>query len=80
MKDLKIISKKENALFKRKELVFEFHSEISPNRKLVTEKIAEKFSLSPDLVAVKKISGIYGSHLFRITCTIYKTKEEKELF
>jgi len=80
MEHLKIISEKENHLFKRKEIVLEVHSEISPNKKLVVEKIAEKFSVSPDVVAVKKIHGIFGSHIFKIICTIYKNKEDKETF
>ncbi len=78
--EIKIISEKENHLFKRKELILETHSEISPKKIAVIEKIAEKFSATPETITVKKISGIYGTHLFKIICNIYKTKEDKELF
>ena len=47
---------------------------------MVIEKIAEKFSANPETIAVKKISGVFGTHLVKITCNIYKSKDDRDLF
>ena len=40
--------------------------------------ISDKFSATEDSVAVKKISGNFGSKIFHISAFVYDSKELKE--
>ena len=78
MKDLKIISEKENPLFKRKEIHVEIEAVSSPKKEDAEKSISEKFSVPTENIAIKKIDGRFGSRIFRITASLYHSKEIKE--
>ena len=75
--DLKIISQKENPLFKRKEIEAEFSSEISPKREVLAKLVAHKFSSSSDAVMIKRVKGKFGSKTFSLAANIYPDKQTK---
>ncbi|MEK6842549.1 MAG: hypothetical protein AABX84_01940 [Nanoarchaeota archaeon] len=78
MKFLKVISEKENPLFKRKEVYVEIESESVPKKEYAEKIISEKFSTPEEWIAIKKIDGRFGSRIFRITASLYHSKEIKE--
>ena len=77
MEALKIISQKENPLFKRKEIEAEFVSEISPKREELAKLVAHKFSSSADAVMIKRVGGKFGSKTFSLSANIYPDKQTK---
>ncbi len=77
MENFKILQKKENPLFNRKEIQVNIESEVTPN-KLDTEKlISEKFSTGIENIKIKKILGKFGSKTFTIIANIYNSEENK---
>jgi len=74
---LKIISQKENPLFKRKEIEAEFVSEVSPKREELAKLVAHKFSSSIDAVMIKRVGGKFGSKTFSLSANIYQDKQAK---
>jgi len=78
MENFKILQKKENPLFNRKEIQVNIESEVTPN-KLDTEKlISEKFSTGIENIKIKKILGKFGSKTFTIIANIYKTEKKSK--
>lgn len=78
MEEIKILEKKENPLFNRKEIeiVVESNSALKVNE--AEALVAEKFSSHADNIKIKKIAGKFGSSKFVITANVYHTKEDKE--
>ncbi len=77
MKEFKLIAKKENPLFNRKEIIFEISSDITPSRAEIGKFVLEKFSARPETVKIKKISGKFGSKTFNVDVLIYGSEEDK---
>ncbi|MBI2044589.1 hypothetical protein HYT23_00870 [Candidatus Pacearchaeota archaeon] len=75
---LKIISQKENPLFKRKEVEAELTAEISPSREDLMSALARKLSSSADAVRIKKVKSKFGSKKFSISANVYQDKETKK--
>ncbi len=50
----------------------------APPRKEVLETIAKSLSIEPDLVVVKNIDVIFGTHKAKIYAYSYKTKEDRD--
>ena len=78
MDDFKLIEEKENPLFKRREIEFSVNANITPSNAEVGKFISEKFSAPLENIKIKKISGRFGSHSFRVTTNVYASKEDKE--
>lgn len=78
MTNLNIIQEKENKLFNRKEVQVSLDSEITPNKTEVEKSLSEKFSVPVEAIAVKKISGQFGSKSFTITANVYASEEDKK--
>ncbi|MBI2042887.1 hypothetical protein HYT25_00685 [Candidatus Pacearchaeota archaeon] len=78
MKFLKIISEKENPLFKRKEVYVEIESDTSIKKEDAEKMISKEFSTPEEWIAIKKISGNFGSKIFHISAFVYNSKEIKE--
>ncbi len=76
--EFEIIEQKENLLFKRKEMQINLEAQITPSKKEIIEKIAEKFSVNPENISIKGIHGKFGSKDFTININIYSSKEDKE--
>lgn len=75
--ELKIIQEKENPLFKRKEILAELNSEITPKIIEVEKKLSERFSKPVENIKTKRIKGKFGSKTFRIEANIYESMEDK---
>ena len=78
MEHFKIISDVKNPLFKRKEVMVEIESSSSIKKSDAEKIISDKFSATEDSVAVKRISGNFGSKIFHISAFVYDSKELKE--
>jgi ribosomal protein S24E len=78
MEEIKIISEKENPLFRRKELVLEARNISAPKTADVGALLAEKFSADAGAIKIERIIPRFGSDVFTIQAKIYKTKEDKE--
>ena len=74
---LKIISQKENPLFKRKEIEAEFDSEVSPRREDLAKLVAHKFSSNAEGIMIKRVVGKFGSKTFSLAANIYSDKQTK---
>ena len=77
MENFKLIEKKENPLFNRREIQFEVQAKITPSRLEIGKLISEKFSAQIENIKIKKIHGKFGSNDFNITTFIYKSEEDK---
>ena len=78
MENLKIINKKENKLFNRKEIIIGVESKITPNKKETEKLISEKLSVEIEKIKIKKIQGKFGSNDFTILTNIYDSKKDKD--
>ncbi len=78
MKNFKILNKKENPLFKRKEVEFSIEADVTPSRVDTKKFISEKFSAPIDAIKIKNILGKFGSKSFTIRTNIYSSIEYKE--
>ena len=76
--ELKIIREKHNLLFKRKEILAEIDSEITPKIIEVEKILSEKFSKPTENIKTKRVKGKFGSKTFEINANIYDTLEDKE--
>jgi ribosomal protein S24E len=76
MELIKIIKEIKNPLFKRKEIVFEVKSEVSPTREQIKHLAKEKFKLHSDGIIIKNILGKFGRKLFVITINAYEDEKE----
>ena len=78
MKNFKILTERENPLFKRREIKASVEAEVTPSRVDTEKLISEKFSTQTENIKIKKISGKFGSKTFTITTNIYNSKEDKD--
>ena len=78
MKNFKILRERENLLFKRREIEASVEAEVTPSGTDAEKLISEKFSIQPENMKIKKISGKFGSKTFTITANIYNSKEDKD--
>jgi len=78
MEHFKILSQKENHLFKRKETHAETKSKTMPNKKDVDKFFSEKFSAPIENIEIKKIDSRFGSDVFYLTVFIYDSKELRD--
>lgn len=76
--DSKIVEEKQNSLFNRKEIKLLVESSVNPSKTDSEKLVSEKFSTTPENIAIKKIKGKFGRNTFLITANIYSSKEEKE--
>jgi len=68
---------KENPLYKRKEIIFEVKSEITPSKPDAEKIITEKFSTKKENIKIKRITGKFGEKTFIITANIYDSEKDK---
>ena len=78
MENFKILTERENPLFKRKEIEASIEAEVTPSGTDAEKLISEKFSTQLENMKIKKISGKFGSKTFTITANIYNSKEDKD--
>ena len=78
MKNFKILTEKENPLFKRREITTSVEAEITPSRADAEKLISKEFSTQPENIKIKKISGKFGSKTFTITIHVYNSKQDKD--
>ena len=71
------INEKENKLFNRKEIQINIKAEVTPSHKEAKELISKKFSIQPENIRIKKISGKFGTKIFTISANIYPSEAEK---
>jgi ribosomal protein S24E len=76
--ELIITKEKENKLFNRKEIRGSAESDATPSRQDIAKLLAEKFSVPPENIKIKKITGKFGSRIFDIEANIYSSKQEKD--
>ena len=78
MKNMKIITQRENPLFNRKEIEIILNANIAPRISETEEFVAKEFSTNHENVKIKKIKGRFGSTNFTVTANIYYSKEDKD--
>ncbi len=76
--ELKITEEKENKLFNRREIKGSLESNATPSRQDTSKLLAEKFSVPPENIKIKKITGKFGSRTFDIEANIYSSEQEKD--
>mgnify|MGYP001590975619 CR=1 FL=1 len=76
--ELKIIQEKENPLFKRKEILAEINSEITPKIIEIESILSREFSKPAENIKIKRIKGKFGTKFFNIEANIYELMEDKE--
>ena len=76
--ELKIIDKKDNPLFNRKEIEASISAEVTPDKQAVRKLISEKLSAIPEAIKLKGIHGKFGSKNFTIRANVYDSIEDKE--
>lgn len=76
--EIKILEKKENPLFNRREVTIIAESDSSLKISDAENLLAEKFSSHADNIKIRKIAGKFGSKEFLITANIYHSKEDKD--
>lgn len=77
--NLKILTEKENKLFKRNEITGSIESETSPSRLSVLESLSKKFSVPVENIKIKKIKGNFGTNKFDLEANIYTSTDEKNI-
>lgn len=77
MENFELLKKKENPLFKRKEISFIIENNITPSHKEVREFISKKFSVPEENIRVKNIFGKFGIKTFTIIANIYDSEQDK---
>lgn len=78
MDSIKILHEKDNALFKRKEIVAEIHAEKVPSKEEASDLIAKKFSSDKQTVEIERIKGKFGSRVFSVSAKVYHSLKDKE--
>lgn len=78
MEQLNITQEKENALFSRKEIQGFLSSEVAPSNDEVKKLLSEKYSVDTDSIKIKNIIGRFGSKEFKVSASIYPSKEDKD--
>ena len=76
--ELKIIDKKDNPLFNRKEIEASISAEVTPDKQAVRKLISEKLSTIPEVIKLKGIHGRFGSKNFTVKANVYYSIEDKE--
>ena len=76
--EFKKIKETQNPLFKRKEVQFSVHSNMTPSHVEIQNMTSEKFSSDIEAIAIKKIQAKFGSKTFIIDANIYSSKEAKD--
>ena len=74
---MKILQEKESALLDRTSLVLEmeYPKSATTPRLDVRKKIADKFKVNENLVAIQSIKTKFGGKFLKITCNIYKDEK-----
>ncbi|MGQ9720844.1 MAG: 30S ribosomal protein S24e [Candidatus Jordarchaeum sp.] len=75
--EVSIISRKENPLLEREELIFliNHESQGTPSREEIRNKLAAILDVDTDKLFIKKIESEYGSTRSKGVARIYKSKE-----
>lgn len=76
--ELKIIQEKENPLFRRKEILAEINSQITPRTIEVENILSREFSKPVENIKIKRIKGNFGTKIFNVEANIYELMEDKE--
>jgi len=76
--EVKLVSTKENPLLKRKEVDFRVEQDIAktPERLEVKKAIAAKLKINEEMVFVKKMQTMTGTHTTVGNATVYETIEQ----
>lgn len=74
---MKILQENDSPLLDRKSLVLEMEYSKGPtlSRTEIRKKIAEKFKVAQNLVAIQEIKTKFGGKFLKITCNIYKDEK-----
>jgi ribosomal protein S24E len=75
---MKTIHESRNELLKRKEFVVEITLASNPGSAHATKLISDHYKVAEDVVIVKKLRNVYGSHSLMINAFIYDSKEAKD--
>ncbi len=75
---VKIINEKQNELFKRKEVVLEISSEVTPSNTEVEKWLADNYKTEADAIKIKNILGKFGSQIFKVKANVYESFEDKD--
>ena len=76
--ELKILKEKENPLFKRKEILAEISSEITPKIIEVENILSREFSKPIENIKIRRIKGKFGTRFFNVEANVYDLFEDKE--
>jgi small subunit ribosomal protein S24e len=74
--DLKIVDKKENKLFNRREVIAEVHEKTIPSKQQVRDKLSALLNTKPESIAVTTTKSKFGSPKAQIFARVYDTPEE----
>ena len=77
MENFNLLEKKENPLFKRKEIIFTIGNEITPTYAEVMKFVSEEFSVPKENIRIKNIIGRFGKRVFTIIVNIYDSEKDK---
>ncbi len=76
---MKSMSEINNKLLERKEVIVEMEAGSTLSNSEVAAKLAEKYKVNQEVIAVKKVKGSFGSHNMTVEAFIYVSKEAKDL-
>jgi len=76
---MKILKEKEMPLLERKRITieFEFSGKPTPSKSFIKEELAKKYSIKPELVAIRHIYTNFGNSKARVIAHLYN--DEKTL-
>lgn len=74
---IKILSKKDNVLFNREEVLLElsYPKSATPNRKIIAEEVIRATKAQPNLISIRSTRPIFGRQASIVTAYIYKDRK-----
>ncbi|PIO00661.1 hypothetical protein COT72_00305 [archaeon CG10_big_fil_rev_8_21_14_0_10_43_11] len=77
-----VVEKKKNSVMEREEvmLLIEHERKAQPSRKELESVILAELGKKTDVVAVRKIQGMFGTPRSKVFVNVYKTAEKKAYF
>ncbi len=74
--DVKVIEKKENKIFARKEIIAEVSEKTIPSKTQLREKLSALLNTKPEEIAITKTQTQFGSPKATIFARVYASNEE----
>lgn len=80
MLKMEILQNKKNNLMHREEIIVTLHSDITPSKIQIIERISEQMKKSPENIVVEKIQGSYGTRNVKVYAKVYDDLISKQKF